>query len=82
MKEIIKKTFVLKLNGQIVCDFEASGSPEIVESFVKQTFTDTFGIFYKWKDNLGKMYLNEIEVTMQTIFKDKKGRFAKPDIKI
>lgn len=71
-----KKNFTLKMNGKIIMDVEASGSPEILAVMEKQWFTDTFGIFYKTKDDIAKILLNGIDVKMQTVFRDKKGHFV------
>jgi hypothetical protein len=74
MKNEIKK-FNLKINGKVVVDIEVAGNKAILDSFEKQVFTDTFGIFHEWKKEIGKMILNEIEVSLTTVFRDKKGKF-------
>jgi len=74
-----KKTFILRINGKKVIEVEASGDPAIMSALEKNWFTDTFGIFYRTKDDIAKMILNGIEVKMQTVFRDKRGKFIKLD---
>lgn len=74
----MKKYFTMKIDGEKVVRIEVDGSDEIVEFFVKQMFTDTFGIFYKWKDAFAEMFLNGIKVKMSTVFRREDGKFISP----
>lgn len=80
MEEETRK-FKLKINGKVIFDMEATGTKSVIDSFDEKVISDTFGIFHGWK-KIGEVLLNEMQITAQTIFRDKKGRFIKPDIKI
>lgn len=73
------KTFELKMNGESIFTIEAIGSKEIVDAFEKKCITGGWGFFDDWNKTIGKLILNEIEVKMATVFRDKKGKFI--DIK-
>lgn len=70
------KTFELKINGESIFTIEASGTKEIVDAFDKKCMSGTWGLFDDWNKSIGKLLLNEIEVKMATVFRDKKGKFV------
>lgn len=73
------KTFQLKINGEVVFEIEASGNQSVVAAFDKEVLSGTFGIFYNMKESMAKLIINEVELKMSTVFRDKKGKFV--DIK-
>jgi len=72
-----EKSFKLTINGEVMLDLKAEGSEEIVKKFTDE-LAGNFGLFYKMKDQMITIILNHMEVTMSTVFRDKKGHFIKP----
>lgn len=72
-----KKTFELKINGEVIFEIEANGNKGIIDNFEKEVFGD-YGLFYKIKDDMFKIFLNQMEIKMTQVFRDKKGKFIDP----
>jgi len=72
-----KREFYFKVNGETVFEFEFGGEKSVVDFFNKSIVQNSYGIFGNWSD-LGKFFLNEVELKVATIFRDKKGHFVNP----
>lgn len=74
--ETIKKSFKMSLGGRVVIDLEIEGDQDIIDAFTKQCITDSFGIFYKTKDEIMKFILNGLQVSAEIALRDSKGRYV------
>lgn len=81
MEEKIIK-FAISVDGERLFSIEAQGTAEVVETFNKQVLIDRFGLFDKVKESFHKVIINQMELKMQMVFRDKKGHFVNPLIEV
>ena len=74
----MKKQFTLKMEGKTVINMEISGSKDVVQSFNREMFIDSMGLFYKMKQELSDFYINGIKSKYQIIARDEKGHYVNP----
>lgn len=69
-----RKTFCLKINGNILIDLQVEGDDDLVEAFSKQAMTDHYAMFHELKDKLSSI-IKDLTVNMHTIARGKDGKF-------
>lgn len=65
----------MKINGEEIMNIEISGSDEFIDAFTER-IKNIFD--YNWSNKIGKMFLDEVEIKMQTIFRTKDGKYINP----
>lgn len=76
----MKKAIKISVNGRDAVNLEIEGDDDLVQDFLKQAITGSFGAFYKTKELFGDMFINGIKTEMQMVQRDPKGHFVKPEL--
>lgn len=69
----------MKINGEEIINIEINGTDEFVKAFTDR-IANIFD--YSWSDKIGKMFLDEVEIKMQRIFRTKDGKYINPKSKL
>jgi hypothetical protein len=74
----MKKQFTLRMKGKAIIDMEFDGDDDIVNSFVKTWFLDSFGVAYRMKDQMGDFFIDGVKSNYILVQRDEKGHYIKP----